>query len=206
MSIPSRMAAPHEEPAYVAALAAKAAFAQGADQLRADQRVAPVVKSEKIVTAYGALQTTMQQGYDDLQTARRARLDHVLGKVPTGPGVPADATPADATVMNAAFRAALGQVREADPQGRRAMLADALRYGDDTMRRAVLTHAVEANDWPVVSDWADQAALPTLVPEVMQLRDDLQGHGVSGVFERQAFRMPAAPPEVRASGLVGIVR
>ena len=84
---------------------------------------------------------------------------------------------------------------------RRAILAVAERYGDDSLHRAVLQHATESGDLDLVSDWATRThQVADWAGERHQLSNNTgRGPGTWSGWKLKDFHTPPVPPEVAAA-------
>lgn len=187
---------PRQDPAIAAGYAAQAPYEQLLDGIRNDPRLSDLAKAEQVAAAYEAQNADLDRLQADLHGRRTARLDHLKAQIPHGPGVPADASPADRAVMMAAFRSAVEQARTRNLDGWRQMLTDAIRFGDETTLRAVITTAVDAGDGTLVREWATATGNGPLVAEITALQNEINGMGPSRPWAAQAFRRPSRPREV----------
>lgn len=193
---PAPLGPAQADPAIVAASTAQAAYPALVETIRADPNLTELAKAEAVVQAYEQQNADLQRHAEDLHGRRIARLEHLRGQIPNGPGIPADATPADAAVLHTAFRAHLEAARNASPEQRQQMLADALRFGDDTQARAVLTAGQDAGHTKLVDQWASATGSTGLLAEVRALNAEIAGHGPGHGWTWQAFQAPKRPAEV----------
>ncbi|NUW33419.1 hypothetical protein HTZ77_18570 [Nonomuraea sp. SMC257] len=195
MSEPAPLPPAQTDPAVTAASAAQAAYAAKVDAARSDAALSDLGRAEAIVQAYEEHGAELQRLAEDLHGRRVARLNHLQAQIPTGPGIPTDASPADAAVLQTAFRAHLEAARQASPEKRQQMLADALRFGDDVQARAVLTAGQDAGHTKLIDQWADATGKRDLLTEIRALNEELAGHGPGRAWVGQAFRGAKRPPE-----------
>ncbi|HWK92625.1 MAG TPA: hypothetical protein VNR17_10245, partial [Luteimicrobium sp.] len=92
-----------------------------------------------------------------------------------------------------AFRSALTQARDATDLS--ALLADAERFDDDTLRRAVLTVAVDDGQLGLVRRWTDRAGVTDQFEELVALREALAGRGMSALWDHKIFTPLGRPRE-----------
>jgi len=201
---------PEQDPAITEAIQIKDTFTQTVQALRMNTTLTDLQVAQQVVTAWTAANDRIADLYNDLQARRQARITMLEQTVPVGPGIPADASPADAAVMQQAFRAALAQAREAMPQRANTgssiipvkrntldgMLADAEAFDDDTLRRAVLTAAVENGTVHLIRSWAAQRGLSDQLDELAQLQEAITGRGLAGMWVIKAFTPIPKPEEV----------
>lgn len=189
-----------EDPTYTQALAAKEQYTATAAQARNDSLQHPALRAAGVVKAYESCIQTLATLHADLESRRRARQEWIETQLPIGPGIATGTSPADRTVLLAAFSAALTKAREASPDERGAMLDDAERFGDEAARRAVFTASYDVSDWKLLDRWINTHSPATrgLVDEWRTLQNLLLGYtGEMQVrFEQQAFSQPPKPSEV----------
>ncbi|MFJ6934459.1 hypothetical protein [Streptomyces sp. NPDC101132] len=193
---PEPMPTHDQDPDIKAAREAQAQYLEALQTARADYRLSDLAKAEAVDAAYTTYRTALQGAWDRIQGRRKARLEHLENLVPIGPGIPADATPADCAVLMTAFRAALERAEALDRAGRAKMLHDAERWDDDAARRGALTAIVDASDWHTIKAWAQQHLTTAgYVEEVVALRSALTGTS-SETTARFAVRecSPVRPP------------
>ncbi|MFE9481462.1 hypothetical protein ACFYNM_23000 [Streptomyces spororaveus] len=199
MEIPANPFAthPNDDPDHLAARQSRATFATRADEIRTNPQWSDPYKAEQLAAAYGEHVAEVAGAYERVNERRRARLAYLDGLVPSGPGIPEDASPADRAVLMAAFRGALEQARTAPREQRGQLLAEAARYGDDAMQRAVLQHASDAGDVHLINEWvAETHGVRGYSDERRSLRDALN-RGTSSGWDFKDFHTPQRPPELR---------
>lgn len=184
------------DPAVIAGQAAQAAYPARVETIRADPNLTDLAKAEAIVAAYEQQNADLQTHAEDLHVRRVARLAHLTAAIPAGPGIPADASQADAAVLQTAFRAHLDAARRASPDERQQMLADALRFGDSTQLRAVLTAGQDAGHTKLIDQWASATGNEPLLAEIRALNAEIAGRGPGRGHVWQAFQTPKRPAEV----------
>ncbi|MGW3352573.1 hypothetical protein ACWDA3_55570 [Nonomuraea rubra] len=195
MTEPAPLGPTRDDPAVQAAIATQAPYVAKIDAIRSDPHLSELAKAEQLSEAYEQQMTVLNQHAQDLYGRRTARRDHLAAQLPIGPGVTPDMSAADKAVLQAAFRARLEEVGQAKLEQRHAMLGEAIRYGDDTTIRAVLTYADNHNEGQTLDVWAQQTGNEALLAEIRNLNQQLGGiHDGSG-WERQAFRTPQRPFE-----------
>lgn len=203
-----------EDPSVTAGQQVRADFTDQAQKLRQDQRLTDLQAAEQITQLWSSSNASLAKLYEDLQSRRRARLAALDSIVPLGPNVPAGASPADAAVLQQAFRSALAQARAAMPASSTSgggnlsrlgpvdtdtldgMLADAERFDDDNLRRAVLTAAYEGGYMGIVRRWSDLMGVTAQLDEYTELQDALAGQGIWGQWNYTTFAPLPAPDEV----------
>lgn len=200
-----------QDPSILRGQEIRAAFTRDAQATRQNRSLSDREAAEQIVALWTTTNEQLNGLFEDLQTRRRARLAALADVVPLGPAVPSDASPADAAVIHQAFRAALAQARGAMPAPATtpgigplardndtldAMLADAERFNDDNLRRAVLTAAHEAGHMKLVQRWTDLMGVTAAVEEYSELQRAVAGLGPAGGWNRTIFRPLPPPAEV----------
>ncbi|WP_433361927.1 hypothetical protein ACQPZX_29400 [Actinoplanes sp. CA-142083] len=189
-----------EDRSYTQALAAKETYTAAAAQARNDSLQHPAVRAAAVVKAYNACIQTLATLHEDLESRRRTRQEWIETQLPIGPGIAPGTTPADRTVLLAAFNAALAKARETGTAGRASMLADAERFGDEAVRRAVFTASYDVSEWQLLDRWIDSHSPATrgLVDEWRTLQNLLLGYTgeMQLRFEQMAFAQPPKPSEV----------
>lgn len=187
---------PNEDADNLAARASKEAFAAMVAEARNNPNASGRLKAQQVHELYAQHVTEIRQAYERVTARRQARLAELESLVPVGPGIPEGTSPADRAVLMTAFRAALDSARNADRKGLQALLADAERYGDDSMRRAVLTHAMDTGEVGIVQSWTDRNTDQAgAMNEVAQLRGVLDGHGHGSRWDYKDFNPVAVPQE-----------
>ena len=196
----------------IEAMSVRDAFAHFAQQARFNVSQSDLQVAQAITTAWTSANEQISGLYRQLQAARRARIEVLEKLVPIGPGIPTDASPADAAVMNQAFRSALDRARNAkQPQGSltvsstkptgydtdtlAGMFADAERFDDDTLRRAVLTVAVETSQTQFVRAWTDKMGVTDQLDELDRLTAAVAGQSFDAVWDHRAFAPIKKPTE-----------
>ncbi|MFC7382849.1 hypothetical protein [Sphaerisporangium rhizosphaerae] len=198
MTEPAPLPPAQEDPAVTAGQAAQAAYGPRLDAIRNDPGLSDLAKAEAIAAVHAEHSAELERLAVDLHARRTARLEHLQGQIPIGPGVPRDASPADAAVMTTAFRAALEQARAASPDQRRQMLADAVRFDDKPALRALLTAAQDSGDVKLVGAWAAATGNAELLAEIRALSEEIAGRGQGRAWAAQAFRPAKTPAEARS--------
>ena len=186
--------APREDPALVAALAAAEVHDAALDDVRSDPDLTDLERAERVAALHDEQTARIQALAENYYARRRARLAALEAEIPTGPGVTPDMSPADKAVVRSAFMAALQRARSADSEQRRAMLADALAYDDDSLLRASLSAAREVGDAAPLDEWARRTGKTAVLAEIRALNAAIAR---PGIWEAKAFRRPPTPPELR---------
>jgi len=196
MAEPAPLPPTRDDPAVQAAATTQDPYVARVDAIRNDPMLSELAKAEQLQEAYERQMATLTEHATDLHTRRVERLTHLQAQVPAGPGIPADATPADQAVLHSAFRARLDETRAADKGRRKVMLAEALKFGDDTTVRALLTAADEDSDAKLFDAWADATGNTPVLAEIRDLNTQLNGYHPGHVWQSQAFRAPKRPHEI----------
>ncbi|MFJ2259935.1 hypothetical protein ACIOKD_16605 [Streptomyces sp. NPDC087844] len=196
MAIPAPLPHPNEDVDHLAARASKTTFVEKAGAIRSNHNASARSKAEQIAGLYDTHITETTDAYSRLGDRRRERLEYLEGLVPAGPGIPSDASEADRAVLMQAFVDAWERVQNASRAGRHLLLAEAERFDNRPMRRAVLTYALDVSDETILRDWTqlhlDQKGY---LEEVRKLRTTLGGGGEYRGFERQDFTPLPKPTE-----------
>jgi hypothetical protein len=191
-----------EDPNFLRAALVKQAYVDAVASANADPALTDVFRAAAIVKAWTACVDELGQLRAELDARRNARMEWIGrgGGLPLGPGIPADTTPADAAVLRAAFNSAYERARNSNEDERRRQLADAERFDDDAVRRAVLTACLDDSQWHTVNRWADahNPAAGALIVEFKQLAELVTGYtgNVDAKFEQIQFAAPPRPDEV----------
>lgn len=198
---PEPLPHPHEDPDHLAARASKREFTDRAQNIRQDPRASDLAKAEDIAAAYEQHVTETAAAYQRITDRRRERLAYLESLVPVGPGIPNDASPADKAVLMTAWRSNLTAARDTDRAGRVALLADAEKYDDDLMRRAVLTTVLEIGEMDTLHTWSQvHVDVADYLKEVAALRGALAGRYHDAPWDSQDFRPLRQPPELAVLG------
>lgn len=197
MAEPAPMPHPNDDIDTIAARASKQTFTEEAKKIRENFNASDLFKAEKINALYETHVKEITDAYQRLTERRRQRLAHLEALVPVGPGIPAGTSPADKAVLMTAFRTALDTARDGTRQRRTALLAEAEKYDDDAMRRAVLTYAMDNSEIDILKAWSDQHLdVADHLDEVAKLRALLAGEHFENLWDTQDFRPLPAPHEV----------
>jgi hypothetical protein len=190
---------PNDDADFAAARQALTDYETAAADARGNPRYAAYSElaiAEMVDTAYTNYTTAMQGAWERLESRRQARQDWLAAQVPTGPGVPDDATPADRAALTGAFRTHYERASGTDRDGRARMLDDADRFSDEPARRAVLTAILENSEIDTVRARPDRYG--TLAGQLEELTELRRGGSITHRgFQRQAFRMMPQPKEVK---------
>ena len=191
---------PNEDPDHLAARQARLDYATRAQEIRDSRVWSEDHKAEKLAELWQAHAAEVAEAYGRVQARRQTRLDYLNRLVPSGPRVPDDVSPADRAVLVAAFRAAMDRVQGASKAERRQILAEAERYGDDSLHRAVLQHATQSGDTGLVADWVARThQVADWAGERRQLSNALADRPFKSGWDYKDFATPAVPPEVAAA-------
>jgi hypothetical protein len=197
-----------EDPSIVKGQQIRHEFPPQAQSIRSDRSLTDLQAAEQVVDLWTRTNDKLTELYRDLQRRRQARLDALETLVPLGPAVPSDASAADAAVLHQAFRSALAEARQAMPARAEdgmqridtttttldSMLADAEKFDDDNLRRAVLTAAFEAGHMQIVRRWTDLMGVTQQLDEFHELQRAVAGQGLAGSWNFTVFS-PLRPPE-----------
>ncbi|WP_371551700.1 hypothetical protein OG266_39470 [Streptomyces sp. NBC_00554] len=191
---------PNEDPDHLAARQSRIDFAAKAEEIRNAAHWSDSYKAEQLAELYQEHVQEVAGAYERVTERRRARLDYLTSLVPSGPGIPDDVSPADRAVLIAAFRTALDTAKAAPREQRGRLLAEAARYGDTAMQRAVLQHASDSGDVHLVNSWvAETHGVRGFSDEKRQLTSALNsgpGKGGWSGWDFKDFHTPPVPPEV----------
>ncbi|MFD1659998.1 hypothetical protein ACFSL4_17795 [Streptomyces caeni] len=196
MAVPPPLPHPNSDPDHLAARTSKETFTNAARAVRENPNISNRLKAQQITALYDTHVKETADAYQRLTDRRRARLEYLEGLVPIGPGIPEGTSPADKAVLMEAFRSAWDKVKETSRQGRAELLAEAERFDDDAMRRAVLTYALDHAELWTIRDWtAMHLDKQDYLNEVAELRDALAGRGTNRAWDRQDFTPLPKPQE-----------
>ncbi|WP_159769372.1 hypothetical protein [Streptomyces sp. HM190] len=196
MAIPAPLPHPNEDADHLAARTSRQTFMDKAGPIRGNADASARWKAQQVTALYDTHVREVTEAYERLTERRRARLAYLESLVPVGAGIAETATPADKAVLMNAFRAAWKEAQGTDQGGRARLLAEAERFGDDAMRRAVLTFAVDHSEETILRDWTERHLdQEGYLGEVRQLRETLAGRGPERGFERQDFTPLPKPQE-----------
>ncbi|MDX2703953.1 hypothetical protein PV350_13935 [Streptomyces sp. PA03-6a] len=197
---PQPMPPQDQDPDVQSARQAQATYIDSVRRARENWEASDLFKARQVADAYTTYLAALQDAWDRLQARRQARLDWLETQVPTGPGIPEGTSPADRSVLMAAFRAAYDRAMDSDRDGRVRLLSDAERFNDDAGRRGTLTAIVDLSEINSIRDWA-QTHLTTAgyLDEVRDLREAIACRSTRSDHRlaQQAFTAVRAPQEVR---------
>lgn len=209
---PEPLPHPNEDPDHLAARQSKADLAATVKAAREDYRLSDLARAEQISAAYERHVQEVRAAYERIVTRQRARLEYLESLLPVGPGIAAGTSPADAAVLMAAFRGAFATAQEASRDKRRALLAEAERFGDDMMRRAVMTAALDEGQMDIVKSWTElHLDKADLLEELQELRRTVAGISTAALFAGQDFKPMPKPleahdlPILQASVAAGVL-
>lgn len=204
-----------QDPSIVEGQEVRAQFLALVPSIRQNQSLNNLAAAEQITAEWNKTNEKLGELFQDLQRRRQARLDALETTVPLGPAIPAGASAADSAVLHQAFRSALSEARNAVPaqpagggnvgplsvgstqtKTLDGMLADAEKFDDDNLRRAVLTAAFEGGHMQLVRKWTDLMGASGQLDEYHELRRAIEGQGTAGGWNFTVFRALPAPPEV----------
>jgi hypothetical protein len=202
---------PNEDPSIVKGQQLRAEFTPTVQRTRTDSRLSNLQVAEQVAAFWETTNTQLAALFRNLQARRQARIATLETVVPLGPAIPAGSTAADTVVLQQAFRAALAEARAAMPTSPHeptiaplskvtntldAMLADAEKFDDDNLRRAVLTAAYEAGRMDIVRRWTDLMGVTKQLDEFYELQRAVAGEGIAASWNMVAFEPVRQPPEV----------
>lgn len=209
---PDPLPHPNADPDHLAARRSKEDFTAAAKAARENFRLSDLAKAEEISAAYERHVQETAAAYESVTARRRARLEYLESLLPVGPGIPAGTSPADAAVLMTAFRTAFTTAKEAPRDKRRALLAEAERFDDDMMRRAVMTAALDDAQMDIVQPWTElHLDKADLLEEIRALREALAGRGMLPVWDAKDFKPLPKPleahdlPILQASVAAGVL-
>ncbi len=191
----------HEDPAFTRASQIGTDLTTQLAAIRGDVNLSALAKARQVTAAYEAAIAERSALWADLQSRRQARLAELQTLLPFGPGIAPNTSPADAAVLQSAFRANVERARSASMRELHTMLADALRFGDELARRAVYTVATDQGREGVV--WSDLRAadpeLASVAEEIGQLTAQLTGTDpLATMWHQRAWWTIQRPEEVLA--------
>lgn len=191
---------PNEDPAHLAARESKARFTEQSKAVRGNFDLSDLAKAEHLEVLYETHLAELENAFIELTDRRRTRLTYLEDLVPVGPGIPDGTSAADRAVLMTAFRGAYATAQGAGGRPERErLLAEAERFDDDAMRRAVLTVAIDSGETELLRAWSEQhVETSRYMEEVAKLRNLLGGLGASTelAFQGQDFRPERKPAEL----------
>lgn len=176
MTDPTPLPEPDHDPDVQAARQAQSAFDENLTSIRQDPHLSDLQRAEQIAAIYDGYTDALRVSWESLQGRRRERLTFLESMVPSRPGIPDSASPADRAVLIGAFRSAYGTARATDQAGRAQLLRDAERFDDDAGRRGTLAAITELGELDTLRQWAhDHGPGGTLVDEAVELAAAVNG-------------------------------
>lgn len=193
---PKPMPPANQDPAVIEAQNIQQNYPGNVTAVLNDFSLSDIERGIRVVKLWQATRGRLAELRQDIDQRLRARLDWLHDRLPVGPAIPADASPADKAVLQQAFRAALQAAREASPRQREVMLSEAERFGDDVTRRAVLTVCFDDSQTTTVDKWADahDPEAGALIKEWRELR--MYPQSTDAAFLGLAFKALPRPQEV----------
>jgi hypothetical protein len=190
---------PNDDPDHLTARAARDWYTARVAEIRSDPMRSDLAKAQALAAAHQQHLADMTAAHGRLTARRQARLDYLTELVPNGPGIAEGTSQADKAVLLTAWRAANDAVRNApNRQARETLLAEAAKYGDDLMQRAVLGYATERGEQRLVDWWVEQThGVKDWQAESGQLRGALAGERQHAPWDWKDFRGEPAPTEAR---------
>lgn len=197
---PAPLPHPNDDVSFQLASETLSRYTATAEKIRKDVRLTDVAKAEKIKAAYESYKTTLTGAYQDLMERRRNRLAYLESLLPVGPGIAPNTSPADKAVLLTAFRNAYDQAQAAPTfEAREKLLAQAERFDDDILRRAVFTALLDNGEHNVADQWAaTHTGEANYLTEAADLRDAVAGRGGAHLWDVQAFIPIPEPAEAKA--------
>lgn len=200
------------DPAVVRGNTVKNNYTVAVQVIRGNSQLSDIGQGQQIAQAWQAANAGLVAAYQDLRTRYQARSDALLAKLPLGPAPVAPGTsPADEALLLQIFRNNVEQARNAAPDdttsngniGRispaagtlSAMLADAQKFNDDSLLRAVMTVAWETGNITLVRSWCDANGLSDLLDETAQVQQVLANNGFSSLWITPALSLIDEPAE-----------
>lgn len=167
-----------DDPAFIRGQLIKATFAVQSQNIREDLGLTDVAKAEQVTAAWEVANTELASLWSDLQARRSARIDSLEAQIPFGPGIPPNTSAADTAVLMQAWRGALAQAQAAEPADLKKMFAEASRFDDDVVLRAVMTVSRDDFGGGIVSQWAAMNGATETLAELMGLYDEIAGPSI----------------------------
>lgn len=204
---PPPLPAVRDDPSVTAARRIQETYPAQVQAVRNDPDLNDIAKARRIGKIWRDACTELANLYADLERRRRARYDWLGQQLPVGPGIPPGTSPADKAVLMAAWNAALERARNATAapggnalaRGLDALLAEAERFGDDVLRRAVITVCLDEGRIDLVKSWAERHApeVNAQISEWQYLGQLLAGQHFDLRWQFGAFNQPRKPQEVQ---------
>lgn len=195
---PPQLPPVNEDPMYLGAETLQRSYLTRVAEIRENFDLTDLAKARQVAKLWADTCAQLVEFGQDIQARRTARVQWIEQQLPVGPGIPPDVTPADRAVLNAAWRTAWDQVNATDHQGRARLLVEATRFGDDTLKRAVLTACLDLSETDTVDEWTNShdPATAALLTEWRYLRLLIAGQHFDNRWEPLVFRKPPKPGEV----------
>lgn len=186
-----------EDPKLLAAQQVRAEYTAMLSEIYNDLRLSDLARAEKVDAAWRSVSEMLPQLANELLAKYKATLDQLAQIIPIGPNVPEGSSPADTSALHAAFRVSLTQARDAERSDLDALYTDAIRFGDDTLLRAVLTAASEAGYGEIMQRWVNTQppSVGAQFNDLVRIRDFLGGSTTDNLIFIQAFKTPEQPAE-----------
>ncbi|MET7705447.1 hypothetical protein [Micromonospora sp. NPDC005413] len=197
-AVPPSLPPVNEDPMYLGAETLQRSYLTRAAEIRGNFDITDLAKAQQIAKLWVDTCAQLVEFGEDIQARRTARAEWIERQLPVGPGIPADVSPADRVVLNAAWRTAWERVTAGDHKRRQQLLAEATRFGDDTLKRAVLTACLDLSETDTVDEWtkSHDPATGALLTEWRYLRSLIAGDHFDNRWEPLTFRKPPKPGEV----------
>ncbi len=181
-----------DDAAVIKAGQVKAAHAELVAAIRDDPDRSETARARDVAATEDSINSQLDQASADLQQRRQSRHAALERRLPLGPEVPADSSPADAAVLHQLHRAAVASAAAMSGPERVAALRRAVRDGDSTMERAVTAVALEDGDHAVLGALAQarpDSGLADVLTELSDLRRKITGGDITdGMRRAQTFR------------------
>jgi hypothetical protein len=169
--VPTRLPRIKDDPSIVAGHSVKAAFLAKVTAIRTNIDQSKSWKARQVAASWAETTAELGRLRADFDGRRQARWDHLQGQIPTGPDIPEGTSAADRAVLQAAFRDAVEQARQADSDTLARMYADARRFGDEITERAIGVVALGEGRGSVVGQYtADHPEVSEALAELRELR------------------------------------
>lgn len=187
-----------DDPAFQAAQKIRGDYLATLESVRRDPMRSDLNKARTIANAYEDAVAGVRAQRQNLHDRRAALVQELKKGLPLGPGLDAGVSAADRAVLVTAFRAAVAEVRGTPDTKLPGLLSDAVRFGDDTMRRAVLTVVFEEGRSLALGHLVQvDPGLAPIVEELAAVAAQANGQDAMTVFwERTAFAPISEPVEV----------
>ncbi len=181
-----------EDAAVIEAGQAKAAHAELVAAIRDDPDRSETARVRDVAATDDTVNAKLDQASADLQQRRQSRHAALERRLPLGPEIPADSSPADTAVLHQLHRGATATAAAMSGPERVAALRRAVRDGDTVMERAVTAVALEDGDHETLGALAQgrpDSGLADVLTELSDLRRKITGGDITdGVRRAQTFR------------------